>query len=152
MEETFLLCFLPSLASKLAAASLICMGHNTGKQGHFLLHHFLRINTLQKQLYLLKFRQKGKHNTTVHLIEMAANLGSWRNYRKTKPKYKLVLKGLHTVKKSVLGHPSIVTLFPLHLSPQTCTKPFATKVITCKGLPSHSNAIVLLKMHNVSDS
>lgn len=45
VAETLLSCFLPSLSLKLANPLLICVGHNTGKQAHFLLHHFLAINT-----------------------------------------------------------------------------------------------------------
>lgn len=56
VAETLLSCFLPSLALKLAIALLICVGHNTGKQGCFLLHHFLRINTFQQWLYWLRKR------------------------------------------------------------------------------------------------
>ena len=56
VAETLLSCFLPSLALKLANALLICVGHNTGKQGCFLLHHFLRINTFQQWLYWLRKR------------------------------------------------------------------------------------------------
>lgn len=62
MEETFLSCFLPFLALKLAAVLLICVGHNTGKQACFLLHHFLGINILQQWLNWLKLGETHKVN------------------------------------------------------------------------------------------
>lgn len=48
LAETLLSCFLPFLAFKISIALLICVGHNSGKQACFLLHHFLRINTSQQ--------------------------------------------------------------------------------------------------------
>lgn len=55
VEETLLSCFLPFLALKLANTLLICVGHNTGKQGCFLLHHFLWIDTYLTMALLAQF-------------------------------------------------------------------------------------------------